>query len=194
MKLKTLAAFAIASVLALTGTAEAAAIVLGTGPDSAFYVLESPNIGSRTYEIRYTYNESEPLDGWDLLQVVDSYESELSVQAFNFGSEEAPNWFVNAITWMGTTETANSEDPFVPYWAQWVSGGEAGFPSATPVADGVWSSGSGMSLPYRVIEPGAWEALKFGDFVTVPTVAPVPEPSALLLAFGGLAVLVRRRR
>ena len=194
MKLKTLAALALASVLSLVGAAEAATIVLGSGSDSAFYVLESPNIGTRTYEIRFTHNEADPLDGWDLLQVVDSYESDLSVQAFNFGSEEAPNWFVNAITWMGITETSNSDAPYVPSWTQWVSGGAAGFPTASPVASGTWSSGSGLSSPYREIEPGSWEALKFSDFTTVPTVAPVPEPSALMLAFCGMAVFIRRRR
>ncbi|MCW1911950.1 hypothetical protein OJ996_00085 [Luteolibacter sp. GHJ8] len=194
MKLKTLAALALASVLSLMGAAEAATIVLGSGSDSAFYVLESPNIGTRTYEIRFTHNEADPLDGWDLLQVVDSYESDLSVQAFNFGSEEAPNWFVNAITWMGITETSNSDEPYVPSWTQWVSGGEAGWPSASPIASGTWTSGSGLSSPFRVIEPGSWEALKFSDFTTVPTVTPVPEPSALMLAFCGMAFFIRRRR
>lgn len=194
MKLKTLAALALASVLSLTGAAEAASIVLGSGSDSAFYVLESPNIGTRTYEIHFTHNEADPLDGWDLLQIVDSHESDLSLEAFNFGSEAAPNWIVNAITWMGITETANPEEPWVPSWTHWVSGGEAGFPTAGPIADGTWTSGSGLSSPFRVIEPGSWDALKFSDFTTQPTVAPVPEPSSMILAFFGVVFCIRRRR
>jgi hypothetical protein len=193
MKLKTLAALALAS--ALTTAAHAASIILGSGADTAYFVLESPNIGTRTYEIHFTHNASDPLDGWDLIQMVDSHESDLSVEAFNFGSEEAPNWFVNAITWNSVTETSVSEAPFEPFWAHWVSGGQAGFPTASPVASNTWTSGSGPSSPYRVVEPGSWDALKYSDFVTTPTVTPIPEPSMGILAFaGGLLLVVRRRR
>lgn len=193
MKLITLAALALAC--AFSTVAHAANIVLGTGADTSYFVLESPNIGTRTYEIHYTYNSSDPLDTWDLLQIVDSHESDLSVLAFNFGSEEAPNWFVDSITWNGSTETGVSEPPYSPSWTQWVSGGQAGFPSASPVGSGTWSSGSGLSGPFRIIEPGSWDALKYSDFVTTPTVNPVPEPSmGILVLAGGLLVLRRRKR
>lgn len=192
MKLKTLLALALACAFSVT--AQAASIILGSGADTAYFVLESPNIGSRTYEIHFNHNASDPLDGWDLLQIVDSHESELSVEAFNFGSAEAPNWFVNAITWNGITETAVSEAPYEPYWAHWVSGGQAGYPSATPVDDGAWSSGSGPSGPYRIVEPGSWDALKYSDFITAPTVTPIPEPAMGVLVLAGGFLLLRRRK
>lgn len=192
MKLSTLAALALAC--AFSAVAHAANIVVGTGADASYLVLESPNIGTRTYEIHYTYNSSDPMDSWDLLQIVDSHESDLSITALNFGSEEAPNWFVNAITWDGVTETAVAEEPFEPYWAQWVSGGQAGFPAASPIGGGTWSSGSGMSAPYRIVEPGSWDALKYSDFATQPTVSPVPEPSMGVLALAGALLVLRRRK
>ncbi|QJE97615.1 hypothetical protein [Luteolibacter luteus] len=192
MKLSTFMALALAC--AFTAVAHAANIVIGTGTDTSYFVLESPNVGTRTYEIHYTYNSSDPMDSWDLLQIVDSHESDLSIEAFNFGSEESPNWFVNAITWNGSTETGVSEPPYSPSWTQWVSGGQAGFPSASPIGSGTWSSGSGLSIPYRVIEPGSWDALKYSDFTTQPTVTPVPEPSMGVLALAGGLLVIRRRK
>jgi len=76
-----------------------------------------------------------------------------------------------------------------------VAGGEAGFPAAEPVADGVWTQGSGLSGPYRVIVPGSSDALKFSDYSTSPSRAPIPEPSsAVLLAGSACLVFLKRRR
>lgn len=192
MKLSTLTALALA--FAFSAVANAANIIIGTGADTSYFVLESPNIGTRTYEIHYTFNSSDPMDSWDLLQIVDSHESDLTISAFNFGDEAAPNWFVNAITWGAVTETGVSEPPYSPSWTQWVSGGQAGFPSASPIDSGTWTSGSGLSAPYRVVEPGSWDALKYSDFVTQPTVNPIPEPSMGVLAMAGCLFVLRRRK
>ncbi|WP_035605889.1 PEP-CTERM domain protein [Haloferula sp. BvORR071] len=192
MKLKPFVALALASLLAAAAQAGAAVISIGSGADSAFFVLESANIGSRTYEIHFDNNVSEPLDGYDLLQMVDAFEPNLSVLAFNFGSEEAPNYFVNSITWQGVTET-NAED-FSAYWGQFVAGGQAGFPAASPVPAGTWTFGSGLSAPSRVVEPGSWDGLVFGDGSLAPGVNPVPEPASALLALGGLLAFLKRRR
>ncbi len=169
--------------------ADASTIVIGSGPDRSFFLIESPNIGSRVYEIHYTYDSGSPQDGAFLLQQIVGSDSALGFQIFG-----TDNIFVNAITYDGVTETGVSEPPYEPYWAHWVSGGGTGFPSAEPVSAGSWTSGSGLSGPYREIAPGSWDALKYSDFSTQPETAPVPEPSAAMLT--GLAGLVflRRRR
>src|SRR5690606_30011783 len=75
MKWNSIMAAACAAAVSLTGYAGAANIIVGSGPDVSYYVLESPNIGSRTYEVYYTYDAFAPLDGWALLQIVNSGDS-----------------------------------------------------------------------------------------------------------------------
>jgi hypothetical protein len=186
---RTISAVIVAGTLCLHA-AQASTIVIGSGPDSSFFLIESPNVGSRTYQIHYTYDPFDPKDGAFLLQQIVGSDS--SVQFEIFGTS---NIFVNSITYNGVTETGVSEPPYEPYWAHWVAGGAAGFPEAEPVAAFVWSSGSGLSGPYRVIEPGSWDALKYSDFSTHPTIQPVPEPSgALVLCSAVLIVAGYRRR
>lgn len=191
MTLKPFVVLALAGAFA-AGSARAALISIGSGPDSAYFVLESTNIGSRTYEIHYDHSSSGALDGYALLQTIDLFEADLSVLAFNFGSEEEPNYFVNSITWQGVTE-ANAGD-FSAYWAQFVAGGQSGFPTASPKPGGVWTFGDGLSSPYRIVEPGSWDGLIFGDGSVAPSVNPVPEPASALLALGGLLAFLKRRR
>ena len=172
----------------------AANILVGSGPDTSYFVLESPNIGSRTYEISYTYDASAMQDGFSMLDSLLGADAMLTADFANFGTAMDPNFFVNSFTFNAVTEVSVSSSPFVPYWAHWVSGGEAGFPTAAPVATETWSAGSGISSPYRLIVPGSWDALVYNDGVTAPSVAPIPEPSALLLVTAGSLVLLRRRR
>ncbi len=153
-------------------TTQAAPIPIGSGPDRSYFVIESPNIGTRTYEIRYTHNPASPRDGAFLLNQIISADSSLSFQIFG-----STNIFVNAITTNGVTESGASAPPWVPYWAHWSAGGAAGFPAATPIDRFSWSSGSGLSSPYRAIAPGSWDALVFSDGSTPPaTLPPGPYP------------------
>jgi hypothetical protein len=169
--------------------AGASTIVIGSGPDISYFLLESPNLGQRHYEIYYTYNSSDPQDGAFLLQQIAASDSSVAIAIFG-GS----NIYVDSITFNGITEQGLQMPPFEPYWAHWVAGGQAGFPSAEPIANDVWSQGSGLSGPFRFIAPGSADALKFSDFTTPPTSSPIPEPSAVLLAGLGLITIVRRSR
>lgn len=178
----------------LSSATHAANILVGSGADTSYFVLESPNLGSRTYEISYTYDAQAMQDGFTLLNSLLGADSMLTADLANFGTATEPNFFVNSFTFNSVSEVAASSGSFVPYWAHWVSGGEAGFPSATPVEEETWSVGSGISSPFRLIEPGSWDALVFSDGSSAPSVAPVPEPSALLLLATGALVFFRKRR
>ena len=181
-------------VCLLPSASIAAITVLGSGPDSSYLVLESPNLGVRTYEVHYTYNSGGSQDAYFLLSEVLSADPLLTAGIGNFGTPSAPNYFVNSFTFNSVTETSVSSPPYVPYWAQWVSGGQAGYPTALPVASGTWDYGSGISSPYRLIAPGSWDALYYSDGSTAPSVAPIPETSSALLAVLGSLVVFKRHR
>ncbi len=183
----------VAGACLFAGNLHAANIVIGTGADASYLVLESGNIGVRTYEVRYD-SSSGPFDSKFLLDQVLANDSSVTMSFSNFGSVSEPNFFVNWITFNAVRETNSFVEPYI-YWAQWVSGGDAGFPSAAPIAAGAWAVGSGVSTPYRIIAPGSWDALVFSGGSTPPSVALVPEISTFtLVPLVGLLLGVRRRR
>ncbi|MES2439856.1 MAG: hypothetical protein V4584_12340 [Verrucomicrobiota bacterium] len=184
----------LAGACLLPSISTAATTVVGSGPDSSFLVLESPNLGVRTYEIHYTYNSGASQDGYFLLSQVLASDTSITTSLINYGTVPAPNYIVDAMTFNSVTETSVSVSPYVPYWSHWVSGGQAGFPSASPVASGTWGFGSGISSPYRLIEPGSWDALFYSNGSTQPSVSPIPETSSALLGVIGSFVIFRRRR
>ena len=187
----------LAGVCLLPSVSTAAITVVGTGADSSFLVLESPNLGVRSYEVHYTYNSGSSQDTYFLLSVVLSADPLLTAGVGNFGTSSAPNYYVNSFTYNSVTETSVSAPPYIPYWAQWVSGG-TGFqdsnynydPGAAPA--GIWSSGYGIST--HLVAPGSWDALFYSDGNTQPSVVPVPETSSVMLGVVGVLVIFRRRR
>jgi hypothetical protein len=183
---------AVAGLVLLSSVARAANIIVGTGGTTSYVVLESGNLGVRTYEVRYTAASGQ--DGRFLLDQVLAGDSSLSMVFINYGSIPAPNFILDSITANSVTETNTGFPTYSPYWAHWVSGGAAGFPTASPVTSGSWTVGSGMSSPYRLIAPGSWDAYVFSDGTGQPSVAPVPETSTLTLAALGALCIVRRRR
>ena len=134
------------------------------------------------------------LDGFDLWQAVLAGDTLLGAVFVNYGDEVDPNYFINSITYDSVTLENEGAPSFSPWWSQWVSGGESGYPEAEPIAFGIWDFGSGMSDPYRVIVPFATDAYVFGDGSAGPTsAAPIPEPAAFVLLAGALLCLVARR-
>lgn len=200
-KLKHLAAIATiaAALIAFVSCPPAAhaqtPVTVGSGPDSSFLVIEGFTSGPLVFELRFTHNAATPLDGHDLLTAVLAAHNELMVDFVNFGTAEDPSFFVNSITYQSQT-LVNTPFPDVgPFWAQWVSGGQAGFPTPQPVANGTWEFGSGLSEPFRVLEPGAWDGYIFNEGDDAPSVSPVPEPGSLFLVLGAAGcLLVSRRR
>jgi len=185
---------ALAGACLLPINSYAANIIVGIGNDTSYFVLQSTNLGVRTYEVNYTYNSSAGQDGFFLLDQIIAAEATTEFVVFNFGSMVAPNYFLNSVSSGGVTETNTSASPFAPYWAHWVAGGQAGFPAASPNPSGTWSLGSGISGPYRLIEPGSWDGLFYSDGLTAPSVAPIPETSSAVLALLGAVVIFKRRR
>ena len=187
----------LAGLCLLPSVSNAAISVIGSGPDSSFLVLESPNLGVRTYEVHYTYNSGSAQDSYFLLNVVLSSDSLLTAAIGNFGTPSAPNYYVNSFTTNSITETSVSSPPYIPYWAQWVSGGtgfqnpDYSFNSGAAPA-GIWSSGYGIST--HLVTPGSWDALFYSDGNTQPSVAPIPETSSVLLGVLGVLVVFKRRR
>jgi hypothetical protein len=183
-------AVVIAGACLLPSVSSAATILVGSGPDTSFLVLESPNLGARTYEIRYTYNASASQDGYFLLSQVVTFDSNYTLDLNNdYGTPSAPNYFLNSISYNNVADTGAGS-----YWAHWVARGQAGYPTASPKPAGTWSLGSGISSPYRLIAPDSWDALYFSDGNFAPSVAPVPETSSALLTLLGSLVIFKRRR
>ncbi len=184
-------AVVIAGACLLPSVSTAATILVGSGPDTSFLVLESPNLGARTYEIHYTYNASASQDAYFLLSQVVTFDSNYTLDLNNdYGTPSAPNYFLNSINYNSVAEAGAG--PL--YWAHWVARGQAGYPTASPKPAGTWSFGSGISSPYRLIAPDSWDALYFSNGSSAPSVAPVPETSSALLTLLGSLMIFRRRR
>jgi len=180
-----------------------AAMVVGTGPDSSYLVLEASAWGAPlVYEWRYSYDPLLPPDGYALLHAVVLADPLLEIPGgglINYGTASDPSYFLNALTYNSITLTSAAAPPWTPYWAQWISGGTGwNFFADEPVsvASGVWEFGSGMTDPYRQLAPGSWDAFFFSNGSTPPSVMPaaIPEPSAFLLISLGLIPLARQWR
>ena len=185
----------VAGACLLPSVSHAANIIVGSGSDTSYFVLQSTNLGERTYEVHYTYSPGTSQDGFFLLDQIMAADTTITLVLNDFGSSQAHNYFVDSITYNGVIEANDFSPPdFAPYWSHWVSGGEAGFPTPSPVASGTWGLGSGISSPYRLIAPGSWDALYYSDGLSVPSVAPVPETSSAFLAVLGSVAIFKRRR
>jgi hypothetical protein len=175
-----------------------AQVVVGTGTDVSYAVIEANAFGDPLiYEYHYNYDALEPLDGYDLLTAIDSADPALTLSFQNFGDEESPNYFLDSITYESLTLTSTPFPQTGPFWAQWVSGAEAGFPAAEPIPSDVWSFGSGVSSPYRAIGPGSSDGFVFNLGDSPPSVNPIPEPQSSVLLLAGITVVLwmfRRRR
>ncbi len=179
----------IAGTCLLPSISQAVNIILGTGNDTSYLVLQSTNLGVRTYEIQYTYNSGSPQDGYFLLDTVLGSDSSLHASVGLPG-----NRFLSSMTYNSVTEQYDGTN----FWAQWVSGGGTGYlnPDYTfnpgIPTPGSWALGYGLSS--RFIAPGSWDALYFSDGIAFPTVEPVPEPSSWLMGSAAVLLIFKRRR
>jgi len=192
--LRGLAAALLLAACLAPARAQTLTATYGSGADVSYLVIQAADFGPDPliYAYNYDYNPANPLDGYALLTAIFDADPLLSGSFINYGDEIEPNYFLNSVTYDTMTLVNTGAPAFQPYWAQWVSGGEAGYPSAVPLALGAWEFGSGASAPYRYLTPGSWEGYIFNDGSAPPSVTPIPEPSAvILLAFGGLFLFVR---
>ena len=195
MKNLVIIALAVASIFLASAPAQ---ILVGTGPDSSYLVIEAVDFGAPlVFEYRYTYDPGNLLSTTDLLLAVDAASTDLSFELLYGGA------FLNSITYVALTLTNSAAPPdYSPFWAQWVSGGESGDPLA-PMSDNVWSAGFGPAN--RTLDPGSWDGFIFNGFYeptppydvisAPPSVAPVPEPAvAMLLVVSAAGFLALRKR
>lgn len=187
----------VAGTCLFPSASQAANIIVGTGSDTSYLILESTNLGVRTYEVRYTYNASAPQDSAFLVAQAVAGDSALGVSLADYGNAQFPvNYFVNYFSLDSVEEWGSSSPPWT-YWVHWVAGGE-GYqnpdfsynPGAAP-ADS-WTLSYGIST--HTIQPGSSDALFLSDGNAAPSVAPIPETSSALLAVLGSAVIFKRRR
>ncbi|MGD1978010.1 MAG: hypothetical protein PVJ98_01340 [Akkermansiaceae bacterium] len=199
MKLKHGAGLTGALCMLVSGSLDAAIINIGSGPDVSYFTVESPNVGVRQYAISYDAAADLPAGGTFLLNLIDAEDPEITFVINNFGSPAQPNEFFSSLTFNGITES-NDFSPGGSTFGQWVAGGQAGaaglgIPAPVPVSETNWTFGSGLSVNYRLIEPGSNGALVYAPGGTVePSVNPIPEPSPVFLASLGLALSASRRR
>lgn len=182
-----------------TLTSSLAQTIIGTGADASYLVIEAEAFGSSPfiYEYRYDYDPENPFDGYAFLSAIDAAVPEIEFSWANYGDETEPNYFLDSVSYLSLTVTSTHWPDVGPYWAQWVSGGQSGYPSAEPIASGVWQYGSGSSAPFRMMEPGAWEGFTFNEEGSMPSLTPIPESRGLALVAVGaflLFALVRNRR
>jgi len=124
----------------LTTTAMAVTIKVGSGPLTSHFVLESPNVGTRVYDVHYGNGGPTPVDAYDLFDAILAADPLVSATVWNFA--------------------------------------------------GSWSQGSGISAPFRFVEPGSWDALVYADFETPPGVRPISSiPDSGGIALCGIAAL-----
>ena len=196
MKKFLLAAAALA--LALTAQAQTLTGSYGTGSAVSYLVIQGTAFSTVPlwYEFHYDYNPTSPLNTYSMLTTIIAGDPLLDAVFINYGDEESPNYFLDSISYNGMTLTNTGAPAYEPYWAQWVSGGESGYPMAEPIASGSWSYGSGLSDPYRYLAPGSWDGFVYNAGFTPPDMAPVPEPQSwvLLLLGGALIVGFIRRK
>ena len=172
-----------------------AVMVVGAGSESSFLILESPNVGLRTYEVFYDVEEGSLLGSDDLLTIVDGADALISLA---LGGDPG-NRFLNAVTFNDVTETFDGSN----FWTQWAAGGEGGgffdyenlvfVPVPEPLPSGSWTFGSGSSAPARIVQPGSSDAYVFSASA-LPSIDPIPEPSSGALLFGSALLLAIRRR
>ncbi len=181
---------AIAGICLLPSISNAANIIVGTGNDTSYLVLQSTNLGVRTYVVHYTYNAGSPQDGYFLLDTVLTSDPSLHASVGLPG-----NRFLSRMEYNSVIEEYDGTN----YWAQWVSGGlgyqgpppDYNFDPGIP-ALGEWTEGYGIST--HTIAPGSWDALFFSDGLSKPSVAPVPETSSAVFVVLGSLVIFKRRR
>ncbi|MEM6911273.1 MAG: hypothetical protein AAF555_06780 [Verrucomicrobiota bacterium] len=196
--MKLLRIFFAAALAWLPSNTFSAAIAVGSGPDSSFFLIESPNVGQRLYEVSYTHDSENPFDGFFLFESLLNADPELDAIVNNFGTEEAPNIFLDTITFNSVSESNDFSSGL--FWAHWVAGGQVGqtqslggpVDSFLDVPDQEWTFGSGVSAPFRFIEPGSYDAFTF-DSDSNPSFV-IPEPSSLALLLPSGLLLLRRRR
>lgn len=168
---------------------------IGSGANTSYLVIEAPDFGAPlTFAYLYDYNPADPFDTYTMMVAIDAALPDLEFDFDVFGTPEDPSYFLNAITYQSETVTSTQWPDVGPFWAQWVSGGQSGYPEAEPIDSGTWSFGWGVSSPYRYVEPGSWDGFVYNDGVAPPSVSPVPEPSSMLLIVCAAGVLSLRRR
>lgn len=196
MKKLFLILLASAGISLTPASAQTITATVGTGADTSYVLIEATAFSGSPliFAYQYDYNPADPFDTYTMLSLIDAALPELSFTYANYGTPEEPNMFLGAVTWQGFTLTNTPWPEFGPYWVQWVSGGQSGYPEAEPIPAGVWSYASGISTPYRLVEPGSWDGFVYNEGFTGPSVAPVPEPGSVVLVLAGAGVFVLRRR
>lgn len=175
----------------------AANFIVGSGNDTSYLILESTNLGVRTYEVHYSYNPTTPQNSAFLIAQAVAGDPALGVSLADYPTPQFPvNYFVNYFALNNVQELGSSSPPWT-YWAHWVAGG-AGYQDTNfnynsgPVDAASWTTSYGIST--HTIQPGSSDSLFLSDGIAAPSAAPIPECSSALLAILGSVIVFKRRR
>jgi hypothetical protein len=90
---------AVFSLFVVSPYAAKGQIPIGIGDDVSFAVIEAQQFGiPLVFAYHHTYDPAEALDGYALLNAIDSADPGLSFEFLNFGDDESPNYFLNSVT------------------------------------------------------------------------------------------------
>ena len=194
----------VCGVVALQSASAVVLTTVGTGEDSSFLVVETPELGTLGFEVFYDFDPLVPIGTTDLLEIIAGGQPLFSFTVNNaFGTPEQANAFLTSVTFDGVTVTPPPFDgTFTDESLRFIilgAGGQTGLaanfsPDPQPIASNSFIPTSGISAPFRVVEPGSTDAILFGPASTLPSFAPIPEPSAALLLLVGCGFLGRRTR
>ncbi len=194
--------------------------VVGSGANLATLVIDF-NDGSTIDSFAWGFRWDGEASGADMLLAITAADQRISLVSFGNGDS---GFFFSSLSYNdGTTTHSGNSGTFNTFpddyvsWGYYLSGGFADGPLGSPNS----VSGGGSTLPTswtsaptgaaaesfgvtgRLLTNGAWDVWSFGangeDFshLAPPSGSPaaaVPEPASGLLALGGLAVMLRRKR
>lgn len=180
---------------------------IGSGPNTAYLVIDFNN-GEAPDSFAWAFSFSgTDVSGADMLLAIAAVDPNLTL---DYGGSGSDGFFLNGISYQYSGETISQESEYpTASWGYYIAGGQADGQSVS-IPGGVsypvdWESAmvgaSDMSFgtPGRLLGDGSWDYWSVGPYDTntfahlgspsgSPAVAPIPEPTQILVGFASLLI------